>query len=640
MSPGDSVGPYQIVRRIGSGGMAEVFEALRPGLEGFSSRVALKCMHHSDDERFIQLFINEARLGSQLRHVNIVSIQDFNRADDLYYIAMELVEGVDLQTALASLKNNGRVMEPGLAAMILQQVLAGLSYAHRAVDHNGQAMGLIHRDIKPANILLSYEGVAKILDFGVAKAATSAFRTQEGIPRGTLAYMSPEQVGGARDLTPASDLFGVGAILYEMLMQVSLYNEDSYPRFMMAVAEADVREQLKAFKSRYPMLHDILKKALEKDPTRRYQSADEMALALQEVLPRLGMAPTIRELLGWLPIKGNTARPRSGPEAAGSQPGWSGPPWASASLSSPAAAPVKVSWLRLVGVAVVVALLSVGGLALLVALAHRETPPASGEAVGDVAAGNGPAAAVSTDGSKGGVSGATSGASGVSSGATSGAGPVAVTGGGAAGTANNPSAVTATGTASGGAGTPQSPSHGAGATGKSTGAGDAGGAHTAQAGSGAASVSASAHGAGNAAGSSAGATGTTADARSGKAAPSSPVTSIRQGPAGPDSVDPATSGVGGAASLPASVARSKSGTTPGKGEGVLVLATVPPDADVYEGGTRACDVPCQLKLPAGEHTLELRSHDGHYRKRFDVVVEADRVHKMVWDFEQQDWLAR
>lgn len=215
MSPGESVGPYQIVRRIGSGGMAEVYEALRPGLEGFRSRVALKCLHHSEDDRFIQLFINEARLGSQLHHINIVSIQDFNRAGDLYYIVMELVDGVDLQTVLSTLKANQRQLKPALAVMIIQQVLAGLSYAHRAIDEQGQAIGLIHRDIKPANIILSYEGMAKILDFGVAKALTSAFRTQEAVPRGTLAYMSPEQVAGERHLTPASDLFGVGAMLFE-----------------------------------------------------------------------------------------------------------------------------------------------------------------------------------------------------------------------------------------------------------------------------------------------------------------------------------------------------------------------------------------------------------------------------------------
>lgn len=567
MNPGDQVGPYQIVKRIGAGGMAEVFEAVRPGIEGFRTRVALKCLHHSDDERFIQLFINEARLGSQLRHVNIVGIQDFNRHGDLYYIAMELVEGVDLETALNSLKSSGRSLEPALAALILLQVLAGLSYAHRAVSEDGKPMGLIHRDIKPANIFLSYEGMAKILDFGVAKALNSAFRTQESVPRGTLAYMSPEQVAGERELTPASDLFGVGAMLYEMLMHQSLYNEPSYPRFLMAVAEADVRDQLKAFKSRFPMLHDILKKALEKDPRKRYQSADEMALALQGALPRLGIAPTIREMLDTLPIKGGGARARSNPGSSQLSLNSMGSPYGASHGSTPGMAKRPVSWALVALVGVSVAVATVGGLALMAHLAKEEVPadatrlPQAPESKGRLTqeAQTLAGAIKPTE-----LSPATPAPSGKA------LEPVS------APSTPPPQPVKPAKPASAKPGTAADPARPG-------------------------TVSA-----GNQNGSSA----------------SSTTTSPPAAPVAPTQAKPA----------PTAPAPS--------GEGVLIVASVPPDADVYEGGMRMCDVPCELKLSAGTHSLELRSHDGHSRQKFEVKVEPDRVRKMVWDFQQQVWLTR
>lgn len=539
MSPGESVGPYQIVRRIGSGGMAEVYEAMRPGLEGFRSRVALKCLHHSDDDRFIQLFINEARLGSQLHHINIVGIQDFNRAGDLYYIVMELVDGVDLQTVLSTLKANQRQLEPALAVTIIQQVLAGLSYAHRAIDEQGQAIGLIHRDIKPANIILSYEGMAKILDFGVAKALTSAFRTQEAVPRGTLAYMSPEQVAGERDLTPASDLFGVGAMLYEILMQVSLYNEDSYPRFLIAVGEADVREQLKAFRTRFPMLYEPLRRALEKDPLKRYRSADEFSVALQAVLPRLGMAPTIPELLESLPLKSNALRPRTQASAM--------PSPHSVSLSRPSAQVLTaIPWWKITLAGTSSAMLAVVGLMWMYSLsrpAEREltagpekTPPVQ---------------------------------------------PVSAVPGPSAGTGSASPSPTVS--------SPAAPPQQA-----PTAAPEPTSARTPE--------------------------------------PTRPPVKSNDGKGGKPTPTPKPL-------VDPSPPKSETRSAP-KGEGYLELGTVPPDADVYEGGMRACEVPCRLKLDAGSHALEFRSHDGHHRKRFDVTVEPDRVRKLVWDFEQGDWLAR
>lgn len=292
-------GNYQIIRKIGAGGMAQVFEAQRLGLEGFSRRVALKCIlpEMTKDTRFVEMFVNEARLGSQLHHPNIVEIQDFNKVNDIYYIAMEFVEGIDLSDVISKFREQEREFPPGLVIDIMLQTLDGLGYAHSATTDEGQEMGLVHRDIKPSNLLLTRRGTVKIADFGIAKAATNAYQTRTAeLTKGSLAYMAPEQITRETSPSPRSDLFSLGAVLFEMLSLRALFDGDNMPSIMFKVAQVEIDRDLSELEKLYPQFIPILRKSLARDVHERYQSAAEMANDLRPLRPQYPPGPTIQEI--------------------------------------------------------------------------------------------------------------------------------------------------------------------------------------------------------------------------------------------------------------------------------------------------------------------------------------------------------
>src|SRR5262245_18293462 len=216
MADGVPFGNYRLVRRIARGGMAEVFLARHLGMEGFERRVAIKRIlpHLSEAEEFKSMFLDEARLAAQLTHPNIVHIYDFGRVDEYYFIGMEFVDGVDLGRLIRHARNRPVPFE--FAARIFSDVCSGLHYAHNAVDGEGRPLGLVHRDVTPQNVLVTYDGVVKLVDFGIAKAAWQAGRTRPGVVKGKFAYMSPEQVEGRR-LDGRSDVFSAGICLYELI---------------------------------------------------------------------------------------------------------------------------------------------------------------------------------------------------------------------------------------------------------------------------------------------------------------------------------------------------------------------------------------------------------------------------------------
>ncbi len=293
-------GNYQILRKIGAGGMAQVFEAQRIGLEGFSRRVALKCIlpEMTRDNRFVEMFVNEARLGSQLHHPNIVEIQDFNKVNDVYYIAMEYVEGVDLGDVITRFRDQGREFPPGLAIDIILQALEGLGYAHEATTDDGAPMNIIHRDIKPSNLMLTNRGTVKIADFGIAKAATNAYQTRTAeVTKGSLAYMAPEQITREAPVSPASDLFSLGAVLFEMLQLRALFDGDNMPSIMFKVAQVEIERDLSELSRHYPAFVPILERALARDVNHRYRRAAEMAQDLKRIRPQFPEKPTIQEVV-------------------------------------------------------------------------------------------------------------------------------------------------------------------------------------------------------------------------------------------------------------------------------------------------------------------------------------------------------
>src|SRR3954470_19172056 len=197
--------------------MAEVFKAKATGVEGFERMVAVKRILPSiaEDEEFITMFIDEAKIAVQLTHANVAQIFDLGRVDGSFFIALEYVHGKDLRAIFNRGRQRGELLPIPMSCYAIMKLCEGLDYAHNKRDATGGFLNLVHRDVSPQNILVSYEGEVKIIDFGIAKAAGRSHQTQAGILKGKFAYMSPEQVQG-RSIDRRSDIFAVGNILFEM----------------------------------------------------------------------------------------------------------------------------------------------------------------------------------------------------------------------------------------------------------------------------------------------------------------------------------------------------------------------------------------------------------------------------------------
>lgn len=280
---GAQLGPYRLLRRIGSGGMAEVFLAERGGAQGFSRTVALKTIIAvgAEDEG-IGLFLDEARVAGYLEHPAIVQTVDLGFENDTLFIVMEYVPGPALSRIIRDLKKAGRSMPPHMVAYVGARVASALDYAHRrATTPEGQTLQLVHRDISPQNILLTRAGMVKLTDFGVARASIQTHRTRTGQVRGKAAYMAPEQVrAGALD--GRTDIFGLGLVLYEALTGVRAYQRKTDIMSMRAILTDEVAPIEQANPGAPPDLVAVIKKALRKKPDERFSSAQALAEALQE----------------------------------------------------------------------------------------------------------------------------------------------------------------------------------------------------------------------------------------------------------------------------------------------------------------------------------------------------------------------
>ncbi|MEE2901784.1 MAG: protein kinase [Myxococcota bacterium] len=280
-------GSHLLLERINVGGMAEVFRAKAFGVEGFQRFVAIKRIlpQMAEDSDFIRMFIDEARIASQLNHNNIVQIYELGKEDDIYFIAMEYITGRDLRLLLDRLKRQKRRMSEAMACYIISRIAEALDYAHRKKSPTGQPYRIIHRDVSPQNLLISYEGEVKLCDFGIAKAVTQSQRTQAGVLKGKFAYMSPEQVKGQK-IDHRSDLFALGVIFYELLTGQRLFLGESDFSTLEAVRSARVPNP-KAYNIILDQeLENILMKMLAKLPKDRYQDASQIFHDLQTYLVR------------------------------------------------------------------------------------------------------------------------------------------------------------------------------------------------------------------------------------------------------------------------------------------------------------------------------------------------------------------
>jgi len=287
-----SFGRYQLLEKIAAGGMAEVYRARMRGEEGFEKIVAIKRIlpHMADNDDFITMFVDEAKLAAQLTHNNIIHIYDLGKEDAYHYIAMEYVEGKDLRSILKTATEKGYPLPVELALFIASKVANALDYAHRRMGMDGKELNLVHRDVSPQNVLISFEGDIKLCDFGIAKAATKVQQTQAGALKGKLQYMSPEQAWGKK-VDRRTDIFSLGIVLFEMLTGDRLFSGDT---------DLTILEQVRDARSEPPSVKNpdvpkrvdqIVLKALAKNPQDRYQNASEMEKDINSVLYSFQPAP-------------------------------------------------------------------------------------------------------------------------------------------------------------------------------------------------------------------------------------------------------------------------------------------------------------------------------------------------------------
>jgi TonB family protein len=297
--PKDGVkfGQYVLLEKIAVGGMAEVWKARMRGVEGFQKIVAIKKIlpHLSDNQDFIEMFIDEAKLAAQLNHNNIIHIYDLGKIQSSYYIAMEYVDGSDLKTILKRAQERDQPVTMELALFVASKIASALDYAHRKRDFDDHELGLVHRDVSPQNVLISEEGDIKLCDFGIAKAASKASHTQAGALKGKLQYMSPEQAWG-KHIDKRSDIFALATVLFEMLTGRRLFTGDNELSILEQVREARVVAPSQYNDEVTPEIDAIVLKALQKEPEKRYQTAGEMARDLDQVLYSFKPTPTSADL--------------------------------------------------------------------------------------------------------------------------------------------------------------------------------------------------------------------------------------------------------------------------------------------------------------------------------------------------------
>ncbi len=280
-------GKYFLVDKIATGGMAEIFKAKTYSHGGFENLLVIKRIlpHIGENDDFIEMFIDEAKVSVALQHPNIVRIYDFGKILDNYFIAMECVDGKDTRNVLRQMARRRQFMPPRFCAYIALETCKGLAYAHNKGDLQGNAYGIVHRDISPSNVIVSYEGEVKVADFGIAKAESNAYQTRDGVLKGKFEYMSPEQATG-KEIDHRSDLFSLGIILYETLTGRRLFKTDSEIATLKKIRDCDFEPPRRKNANIPEDLEKIVMKALARYPEDRYQNANEMAEDLrQHLLP-------------------------------------------------------------------------------------------------------------------------------------------------------------------------------------------------------------------------------------------------------------------------------------------------------------------------------------------------------------------
>jgi len=296
-------GRYELVERIGEGGMSDIYAATMRGAKGFERLLVVKRLKRelSANPAAVEQFIDEARLGSLLSHPNIVQIYDFGEADDGYFMAMEYVAGRNMtQIVERHLQRYGRALDVPTVFYLLHDVLQALAYAHERANANGEPLGIVHRDVSPSNIMISTRGDVKLLDFGIVKAEDRLSRSDIANVKGNPAFMAPEQARGGR-VDGRSDLFALGLVMYHALTGELIYRGSTAGETLFHAATGPTQEELGRVQALPEPAARVLTRALATDPQERYQTAEEFAAAIAPQIrtgARHSLAAVLHNLFG------------------------------------------------------------------------------------------------------------------------------------------------------------------------------------------------------------------------------------------------------------------------------------------------------------------------------------------------------
>jgi serine/threonine protein kinase len=301
LGPGANIGRWEVVRRLGSGGMADVYLAQTKGEAGFEKLVAIKVMHGhlARNQRAVDHFLDEARLAARIHHPNVVAIQDLGKIGNDYVIVMEYVDGVDLERLLTSARQGQRPIPVAVGLGVLCRICDGLEAAHRATSPDGTPLGIVHRDVKSANVLVSRQGIVKVVDFGIAKAAKQVHYTVAGETKGTPSMMAPEQrVGEQVDVR--ADVYSVAAVGYEIVTGHGV-NLDLAALAHLGVENWPHLPVPSSLRAELPLeLDQILLRAMSFERDRRPADCAAFAIVLEAVMTAHHLATSDKDIARWV----------------------------------------------------------------------------------------------------------------------------------------------------------------------------------------------------------------------------------------------------------------------------------------------------------------------------------------------------
>ncbi len=306
MKPGDLFGRYRIIRPLAQGGMGEVYLARQEGPSGFARTVVIKRVlpHLASNEALVSMFLDEARIAANLSHPNVVQIVDFGELEGSYFLAMEYLAGEDLGAIRGAARKRGAFVPFPIACKIIADACDGLHHAHIACNEDGNPLHIVHRDISPSNIFVTYQGIVKVLDFGIAKAEGRALQTETGVLKGKYPYMSPEQISAA-PLDCRSDIFSLGGVFFDLLTNRSPFKRDNALAMLKALLEDPIPSPKQVRQDMPDELEALVMKALARDKEDRFSSAQEMRAMIVEVMPLFSspnvgdeVGPYVQELMG------------------------------------------------------------------------------------------------------------------------------------------------------------------------------------------------------------------------------------------------------------------------------------------------------------------------------------------------------